>query len=124
VPNFAASMFLLVNQKVIIMLSPQIIEKQLITIVAKSLQIPEKMVSLQSSLMNDLEAESIDILDIRFAIEQQFRFKFDNNEIKNILMQFAAERKLGEKDIPRLFTVEALFNYIILKTNMLKNENQ
>lgn len=106
------------------MLTPQIIEKQLITIVAKSLQIPEKTVSLQSSLMNDLEAESIDILDIRFAIEQQFRFKFDNNEIKQILIQFAAERKLGEKDIPRLFTVASLFNYILFKLDMLKDENQ
>ncbi len=106
------------------MLTPQIIEKQLITIVAKSLQIPEKTVLMQSSLMNDLEAESIDILDIRFAIEQQFRFKFDNHEIKTILTQFAADRKLNEKDIPRLFTVETLFNYILFKLNLLKRENQ
>jgi acyl carrier protein len=53
-------------------MTPMLIERQLITIVAKSLQIPEKKVHLTSTLMLDLEAESIDILDIRFAIEQTF----------------------------------------------------
>jgi acyl carrier protein len=91
------------------------IQSQLITIVAKSLQIPEITVKMDSTLMNELDAESIDILDIRFAIEQQFGFKFDNEEIKTMLKKAAAEHQLAEKDIPELFTVRRLYDYIILK---------
>lgn len=90
-------------------------ERQLITIVAKSLQIPEITVKLDSSLMNDLGAESIDILDIKFAIEQQFGFKFDNEEIRIMLRKAAEEFNLSEKDIPALFTVRRLYDYILLK---------
>lgn len=91
------------------------IERQLITIVAKSLQIPELKVKMDSTLMNDLDAESIDILDIKFAVEQQFGFKFNNDEIKTMLINAAAEHKLTERDIPNLFTVRRLHDYILLK---------
>jgi acyl carrier protein len=96
-------------------MTPELIEKNLITIVAKSLQIPEVKVKLSSSLINDLDAESIDILDIRFAIEQTFGFKFNNEEIKGILAQAAADRIFEEKDIPVLFTVGRLYDYIVYK---------
>jgi acyl carrier protein len=95
--------------------NPTQIESQLITIVAKSLQIPEVSVKMDSTLMNELNAESIDILDIKFAIEQQFRFKFDNEEIKTMLKKAASEHQLTERDIPELFTVRRLYDYIILK---------
>ena len=91
------------------------IQKELITIIAKSLEIPEKTISLKSSLMNDLEAESIDIMDIRFAIEQQFGFKFNFEEIRILLTQVATEQNLNEKDMPARFTVESLYDYIVYK---------
>jgi acyl carrier protein len=97
------------------MLSSEIIQKDLITIVAKSLEIPEKTVHLNSSLINDLEAESIDIMDIRFAIEQKFGFKFNLDEIRSLLLNVASEHKLTEKDIPARFTVGSLFDYIVYK---------
>ena len=97
------------------MLTVDQVESQLITIVAKSLQIPEITVKVESTLMNDLEAESIDILDIKFAIEQQFGIKFNNEEIKGFLKSAAAEHKLTEKDIPTLFTVRRLYDYVLLK---------
>lgn len=94
------------------------IVQKLRTIVAKSLQIPEKNVRLNSTLMLELEAESIDILDIKFAIEQEFGFKFDDSEIKTMLVNAASEHKLTEKDIPALFTVERLYDYIVHKLNL------
>jgi acyl carrier protein len=102
-------------------MTPMLIERQLITIVAKSLQIPERNVRLTSTLMLDLEAESIDILDIRFAIEQTFGFKFNQDEIKNLLTQAAAERSWTVKDIPKLFTVGSLYEYILFR---LESKNQ
>jgi acyl carrier protein len=97
------------------MIELELIKKRLITIVAKSLEIPEKTVLLESSLMNDLGAESIDIMDIRFAIEQQFGFKFNFEEIRSLLANVVTERKLTEKDIPSKFTVGSLMDYIVYK---------
>ena len=90
------------------------IQKQLVTIVAKSLEIPEMTVKLESSLMNDLDAESIDIMDIRFAIEQQFGFKFNFEEIQS-LVKHVVEEQLSEKDIRIQFTVGSLLEYIVYK---------
>lgn len=89
--------------------------KKLRTIVAKSLQIPEATVHLNSRLMLDLEAESIDILDMRFAIEQEFGLKFDNDEIRGMLTKAATDFNLTEKDIPELFTVSRLYDYLLHK---------
>ena len=98
------------------------IEKQLVTIVAKSLEIPEVTVKMSSSLMNDLDAESIDIMDIRFAIEQAFGFKFNFEEIRTLLTDVVAEQKLTDKDIPSKFTVGSLRDYIVYKLEA-KNGN-
>ncbi|MEY4936155.1 MAG: hypothetical protein RIS64_2514 [Bacteroidota bacterium] len=103
------------------MLTPTLIESKLRTIIARSLQIPEKTVHLNSTLMLDLEAESIDILDIRFIIEQTFGFKFHINEITNALTQAAAEHALTMDDIPKLFTVQILYDHILFRLN-LKND--
>lgn len=91
------------------------IGEKLRTIVAKSLQIPEANVTMNSRLMIDLEAESIDILDMRFAIEQEFGLKFDNDEIRAMLVKAAADFNLTEKDIPELFTVSRLYDYVVHK---------
>jgi acyl carrier protein len=104
-------------------MTPMLIERQLITIVAKSLQIPEKNVHLNSTLMLDLEAESIDILDIRFAIEQTFGFKFNQDEIRTILTKAATERAWTVKDIPKLFTVGSLYDYILFRLESKNKSN-
>ena len=96
------------------MMPLETIQKQLVTIVAKSLEIPEITVKLESSLMNDLDAESIDIMDIRFAIEQQFGFKFNFEEIQS-LVKHVVEEQLSEKDIRIQFTVGSLLEYIVYK---------
>ncbi len=102
------------------MLPLETIQKDLISIVAKSLEIPEITVHLTSSLINDLEAESIDIMDIRFAIEQKFGFKFNLEEIRAL----GTAQKIQEKDIPALFTVGSLFDYIVYKLTPKDVEKQ
>jgi len=90
------------------------------TIIAKSLMIPEDDVHLHSKLLVDLEAESIDILDIRFGIEQHFGINFSNEEIKKNLQRIATEKKVTEKDIPKLFTVESICKYVVHKLTQKK----
>jgi acyl carrier protein len=91
------------------------IKNPIITIIAKSLMIPEDNVHLHSKLLLELDAESIDILDIRFGVEQHFGIKFSNEEIKTNLERIAAETKLSEDDIPNLFTVESICKYVVYK---------
>ncbi len=88
---------------------------EVIAIVAKSLLLRPEMVHEGSRFFLDLEAESIDILDIRFAIESRFGFKFQNDEIRELLQTIAAEQDVTEKDIPELFTVGRLVDFVWLK---------
>ncbi|MFT4664575.1 MAG: acyl carrier protein [Polaribacter sp.] len=99
------------------------IENAVRTIIAKSLMIPEDDVHLHSKLLVELEAESIDILDIRFGVEQHFGIKFSNEEIKKNLQRMATENDVTEKDIPNLFTVESICKYVVYKLTQ-KNEKQ
>lgn len=93
----------------------QSVLNHLIDIIARSLQIPADSIQPESRFFLDLEAESIDILDIRFAVEKAYGFKFKNEEIRNLLDKEARERGLSEKDIPELFTVESMLDFILLK---------
>ncbi len=93
----------------------QSILDHLIDIVARSLQIPADSIKPESRFFLDLEAESIDILDIRFAVEKVYGFKFKNEEIRTLLEEAARNRGLTEKDIPELFTVESMLDFILFK---------
>lgn len=84
-------------------------------IVAKSLLLPVDTVQPGSRFFLDLEAESIDILDIRFAIESRFGFKFRNEEIRELLQVLAREHDVTEKDIPELFTVASMADFVWYK---------
>jgi len=46
-----------------------------------ALSVDEDEVTLQSRLQGDLNAESIDFLDIVFRLEREFGFKIDRNEL-------------------------------------------
>ena len=45
---------------------------QLIAIVAEQLRIPAEQVTLESSLIDDLGADSLDVVDLSIAIEEEF----------------------------------------------------
>ncbi|MBK7342062.1 MAG: acyl carrier protein [Saprospiraceae bacterium] len=91
------------------------IEEEVRHIVAKSLLLKPELVLLSSRFFLDLEAESIDILDIRFAIESTFGFKFQNDEIRELLQVLANEHQVTEKDIPELFTVGRMADFVVYK---------
>ncbi len=97
------------------MIPTEDIQQKVRSIVAKCLMIEEDEVQLHSKLIDELDAESIDILDIRFALEQHFGFKTNNEEIRAILKKFADDRALTEKDIQSRFTIQSLCDYVVHK---------
>ena len=76
-------------------------------IIAQALRIDISRIEIEARIFIDLEAESIDILDIRFQIEQVFGFKISDEEI----MQHIGE-DLTAEEIQEQFTVESLVGYV------------
>lgn len=90
---------------------------KIVTIIAVSLQIPEDEVKIDSNLQDELDAESIDLLDIRFGIEQEFDFKFNDEEIKKILENAVGEDIKSAAKLSRLLTVRHFYDYTVYKIN-------
>ena len=112
--------------------------------VADALGCDEDEVTPQASLIDDLNAESIDFLDIVFRLERAFKIKiprgkivenargalteaeFEHNgivtdvgfkQLRAYLSEVPAERfktPTKVKDIPRLFTVETFCKLVVL----------
>jgi len=55
--------------------------KNVKTIISQALKVDEPKISLESSLIKDLGAESIDFLDIVFRLEKTFKIKIPKGEL-------------------------------------------
>ncbi len=55
--------------------------KSVVQIVSQSLKVDESKITLDSSLIKDLGAESIDFLDIVFRLEKTFKIKIPKGEL-------------------------------------------
>ncbi len=55
--------------------------KNVKTIISQALKVDESKISLESSLIKDLGAESIDFLDIVFRLEKTFKIKIPKGEL-------------------------------------------
>ena len=60
-----------------------------------------------ASVMNDLGAESIDLLDLRFRLERAFGFKITNQDLAK-----AVGDKITVEEFRRGFTVASLGAYV------------
>lgn len=80
---------------------------QLRDIVVEALRVDQESVTMKSNILKDFDAESIDLVDIRFRIEETFGFKIDQDEFI---------RGLGEgldpSEVIDHITVERVVNYI------------
>jgi acyl carrier protein len=117
------------------------LERRVIEIVAGALDRPPDEVGLSASLIDDLGAESIDFLDIRYRVETAFRIKVADEEIwsgelrleesgllegngvspeglrllREALPDFRWERfpkGVAKADLPRLITVSTIVQYL------------
>jgi acyl carrier protein len=76
-------------------------------IIAQALRVDVSRIELEARIFTDLEAESIDILDIRFRIEQAFGFKISDDDV---LLHIGED--LSAEEIQEQFTVESLVEYV------------
>ena len=123
-------------------MSPAEIELKVRAIIADSLCVELDEVTLKSSLVRDLGAESIDFLDIMFRLENEFNIKIPQREIENqarggiapedfekdmVLQEKGAERLrsllpeipkediyagMSMRELPAKFTVEVFCNIV------------
>jgi acyl carrier protein len=76
-------------------------------IIAEALRVDVTRIEMEARIFTDLEAESIDILDIRFRIEQAFGFKISDDDV----MRHIGE-ELSADEIQEQFTVESLVEFV------------
>lgn len=55
--------------------------RQVKSVVSRALKVSENQITLESSLIRDLGAESIDFLDIIFQLEKTFKIKIPKGEL-------------------------------------------
>lgn len=98
-------------------ISKESIAEKLITIICSALRIDEKKVTPEARIINDLNAESLDILDIRFNIEQELGLKIGEHEIVNTIGNGLTQAQFMEK-----FTVSNLTDFLFDKSKTSKTE--
>lgn len=83
------------------------INSKLISIISYALRLNPENVKPESKIFKDLNAESLDILDIRFSIEQEFGVKVADHEFANTIGNGLSSTEFLEK-----FTVESIVDFI------------
>jgi len=76
-------------------------------IIQEALRVDPDRIKFESRIFSDLGAESLDILDIRFRIEQLFGFKITDGEIVKRI-----GKNLSRAEIEEQFTVGSLVDFI------------
>lgn len=87
-------------------ISKEELTKKLISILSGALRISPEKISTESKLVKDLNAESLDLLDIRFSIEQEFGFSISEHEFAEKIGKGLSSAEFLEK-----FTVSSLIDF-------------
>jgi acyl carrier protein len=95
--------------------SKESIDSELVSIISYALRLSPDKIRPESRLFNDLKAESLDILDVRFSIEQRFGLKIADHEFAEIIGKGLSSTEFLEK-----FTVGSITDFI---ENKLKTQN-
>ncbi len=69
-------------------------EKEVFKLIADTLEVDEKKISLETDFLNDLDVESLDLVDLVTAFEDKY------------------EVEIADKDVKDLHTVGDVINYI------------
>jgi acyl carrier protein len=76
-------------------------------ILADALSLSPEEVVPEARIMDDLQAESIDLLDLRFRLEREFGIQITSSHLAE-----AFQGASNAVDFRRMFTVESLCAYI------------
>ena len=88
------------------------VETTVTEIISRSLRIDVGKIVAQARLFVDLDVESLDLIDIRYEIENKFGIKISDNEITE-----SVGRNLTQKEIGELLTVERVVSFVKDKIN-------
>ena len=91
-------------------LSEEDIREQVVAILQAALRVPKETLGMESRVFDDLGAESIDILDIRFRIEAAFGFRIKEGEIIRSI-----DPLLTMEELKARFTVGSIVDFIARK---------
>jgi len=90
--------------------SPEKIKEEVIKIIVSTLRVPKEKIFPESRLFIDLDAESIDMLDIRYELERAFGVSISDGEIReSIAIAFPGE------NIPEKMTVDSIMKFMEYK---------
>lgn len=88
------------------------ISKGIVSIVSEALRADKNKIKTDSRLFKDLDAESLDLLDIRFSLEKEFDIKIGEDEIK---------KSIENSDVAEIFmdklTIGRLTEFVCNKLN-------
>jgi acyl carrier protein len=62
-------------------LEPELVERKIVTLVARNLKVDEARVALDTSLIEELGADSLDALTIALDVDREFGIKVDDSEV-------------------------------------------
>ncbi len=100
-------------------ITKETIGEKLITIISNALRIDVDKIRQDSRIVNDLNAESLDILDIRFSIEQELGLKIGEHEIVNSIGNGLSSAEFLER-----FTVSNLIDFLETKSGTKADDNE
>ena len=84
------------------------VEQEIATILCEALEVPAGEIVPSARIIDDLGAESIDLLDIRFRIERALGLRITNEELVAAFGETTTAMEFRD-----LFTVEAMVSYLI-----------
>lgn len=59
-------------------------KEEIIALIAKVLEIPKENINENTNLLNDLELESLDLVDLVAAFEKEYNIEILDKDIKNL----------------------------------------
>jgi acyl carrier protein len=81
-------------------------------IIITALRVDRERLVPDARFFPDLGAESLDVLDIRFRIEEMFQLKFSDGEVIRQLGENLTHAEIEDK-----FTLQSLFDYVLKRIN-------
>ena len=60
------------------------LQEQVRTLISKSLKIPEETIKLESAFVDDLGADSLDIVELVMALEDEFQIEIPDKDAESI----------------------------------------
>lgn len=92
------------------------VTRQIVEIIIDALRIDPQRVTMDARLFIDLEAESIDIVDIRFRLEELFGIKLKQGEMFERLGSGLSANQIADK-----FTVGSLVTFMTSRLTTLES---